>query len=86
MEYYGCRNCGWYFTKEEHKLPGCCPNCKEPFYMQEIDKTMYDEWLDIYKYSYIYSEWQQDKYFDTMWKMCNMVWDNYDSKHKSGSI
>ncbi len=81
MDYYNCRNCGWYFTREKHKNLKHCPNCKEPYYMQLIDKTMYHEWLNVYHYSNLYKEWQQDKYFDTMWKMCNMIWGYYADQH-----
>lgn len=82
MDYYTCRNCGWYFTKKHRIIPNFCPNCKEKSYITNIDKNSYINWLNVYKYSQKFAERQDEKYADLIWRKCCMVWEYYEKNHK----
>lgn len=78
MDYYTCKNCGWYFSKPSHIILRWCPNCKENQHLCKIDKQTCLNWLDVYKYSQLYQEYQTEKHFDRMYNICCMVWEHYE--------
>jgi len=84
MEFYHCRNCGWFFYKKHNRLPVCCPNCKEKSFMCEADKQMYIEWLQSYRDENLYRNTYTDVDEELIWSYLNIFWRNYDAKNVRG--
>jgi hypothetical protein len=84
MGFYHCNSCLACFSTPLHIIPEKCPYCNNIHFIQEIQKGMYDEWMQLGKDSVTWSELEQLRHFNKMIDFAQIIWDGYERHHRGG--